>query len=242
MNLIQRLEHIIPSWLRPYFTLYIVVGLSLCIISILIFGNIVDGVSENESIVQFDTALANALHAEATPASTAFFINVSLFGGTILFVWAVGLGVVLAIQRRWLAQLVWFITIGGGQVLNTLLKAFFARPRPTFTSPLVIEQYYSFPSGHAMMSFIAYGMLAYIICITLKNNLQRFIVVLLAIIMVTLIGLSRMTLGVHYFSDVIAGYAVGTLWLVTCISAWRYVEQRRTLAEQRAANLEIAQH
>lgn len=228
MNVFQRLEQIIPSWLRPYFTLYLVIGLIACIISLLIFGNIVDGVSENESIVQFDMALANALHSAATPTSTSFFIFVSLFGGTILFAWAAGIIVILGWQRRWLALIIWLITIGGGQLLNTVLKEFFARPRPTFTSPLVIEQYYSFPSGHAMMSFIAYGMLAYIICIMLRSNGQRLAVVLIAAAVVILIGISRMTLGVHYFSDVVAGYAVGTLWLVTCIGAWRYVQQRRS--------------
>lgn len=227
MRWFQSIEKGIPERLRPYFTVYVVVGLIVCIVSLLIFGNIVDGVTENESIVQFDTALANALHNEATPTSTSFFITVSLFGGTILFVWAAGVAIVLAWQRQWLALVIWFVTIGGGQLLNMVLKEFFARPRPTFTSPLVIAQYYSFPSGHAMMSFIAYGMLAYLICLVLKNNAQRLVVILLASFIVILIGISRMTLGVHYFSDVIAGYSVAALWLFICISAWRYVHQRR---------------
>ncbi len=227
MRWFQSIEKGIPERLRSYFTAYVIVGLVVCIISLLIFGNIVDGVSENESIVQFDTALANALHNAATPTSTSFFITVSLFGGVILTAWAIIVGVVLALQRRWLSFVVWFITIAGGQLLNTLLKIFFARPRPTFASPLVIEQFYSFPSGHAMMSFIAYGMLAYLICVMLKNNALRLVVILLAAFVVMLIGISRMTLGVHYFSDVIAGYSVAALWLFTCISAWRYVQQRR---------------
>lgn len=129
----------------------------------------------------------------------------------------------------------WTIAIVGGEILNSLLKLFFARPRPTFATPLVIERFYSFPSGHAMMSFIAYGMLAYIICALLKDNAQRLLVVLATGFIITVIGVARIALGVHYFSDVTAGYAVAALWLVFCIGAWRYVQQRRTPAEKAAS-------
>ena len=227
MNIVHRIDHAIPTRLRPYFTLYVGIGLCLSIVSLFIFGKLVDGVSENESIVLFDMALANALHSVATTGSTSLFITISLFGGTLLYAWSAVFALVLAVQRRWLTLLVWLVTILGGQLLNTLLKSFFARPRPTFASPLVIEQYYSFPSGHAMMSFIAYGMLAYVLCVLLRNNFQRFLVVLAGVAIIFLIGLSRIALGVHYFSDVVAGYAVASLWLITCITAWRYVQQRK---------------
>ena len=78
-----------------------------------------------------------------------------------------------------------------------------------------------------MMSFIAYGMLAYIICVLLKKNALQLLVVLAAAFIIILIGVSRIALGVHYFSDVVAGYTVASLWLVTCIGAWRYIQQRR---------------
>ncbi len=216
-----------PAQLRPYFTLRIIAGLVVCIVSLLVFGKLVDGVSENESIVLFDVALANALHSVATAGSTSFFLFISLFGGTILFGWSVLVGLLFAVKKQWLGLVMWLIAIGGGQVLNLLLKSFFARPRPTFAAPLVIEQFYSFPSGHAMMSFIAYGMLAYILFVMIRNNYARIIVILAALVIIGLIGISRIALGVHYFSDVIAGYAVGSLWIISCVSAWRYVQQRR---------------
>jgi undecaprenyl-diphosphatase len=227
MNFWHRLEKGVPTRLRSFLTLYVIIGLLVCTVSLIIFGKLVDGVSENESIVQFDIALANALHNEATKGSTSAFVTISLFGGTILFIWSSLVGLIFALKRQWLGLVMWAITIGGGELLNTALKLFFARPRPTFASPLVIERYYSFPSGHAMMSFIAYGMLAYIICVLLKNNAQRLLVILAAGFIIIIIGISRMALGVHYFSDVTAGYAVATLWLVFCITAWRYIQQRR---------------
>ena len=70
-------------------------------------------------------------------------------------------------------------------------------------------------------------MLAYIICLMLKNNAQRLIVLLATAFIIIIIGVSRIALGVHYFSDVVAGYAVAALWLITCISVWRFIHQRR---------------
>ncbi len=233
-NTSKQLEKAVPSRLRGHVTLYIVVGLVVCIASLLVFAQLVDGVSENGFIVQFDVALANALHNAATTGSTSAFRIISLFGGTLLFGWSFVVGLIFAWRRQWLGFIMWGITIVGGEVLNTVLKLFFARPRPTFASPLVIERFYSFPSGHAMMSFIAYGMLAYIICVLLKNNAQRLLVLLATGFIIILIGTSRIALGVHYFSDVLAGYSVAAFWLFTCITTWRFIHQRRATSSPTA--------
>lgn len=227
MNWFQRFEKGVPARLRGFLTIYVLGGFIVCAASLLVFGKLVDGVSENESIVQFDVALANALHSVATTGSTNTFLIISLFGGTILFAWSAVVGIIFAVKRQWFGLVMWVITIAGGEILNSLLKVFFARPRPTFANPLVIERFYSFPSGHAMMSFIAYGMLAYIICVLLKNNAYRLLVIIATGFIVAFIGVARIALGVHYLSDVVAGYAVAALWLVFCISAWRYIQQRR---------------
>jgi membrane-associated phospholipid phosphatase len=226
-NTSQQLEKAVPTPVRGHATLYIVIGLIGCIISLLIFAQLVDSVSDNGFLVQLDVALANALHSVATAGSTSAFELISLFGGTILFAWSVLVGVIFAWKRQWLGLVMWVITIAGGELLNSVLKLFFARPRPTFATPLVIERFYSFPSGHAMMSFIAYGMLAYIICVLLKNNVQRLLVILATGFIIIIIGVSRIALGVHYLSDVLAGYSVASLWLITCITTWRFIQARR---------------
>ena len=227
MNIVYRLEKSIPTRLRPYFTLYVGIGLLVSVISLIIFGRIADGVSGNASIVQFDVALANALHSAATTGSTAAFITISYFGGPYLTFGSIVIAIIFGLKRQWLGLTIWLITFIGGELLNYVLKNVFARPRPTFATPLVIERFYSFPSGHAMMSIIIYGMLAYIICLLIKNNAQRLLVLIAATFIIIVIGISRMALGVHYFSDVIAGYAVAAIWLVTCIGAWRYIQHRR---------------
>ena len=116
--------------------------------------------------------------------------------------------------------------MGGSALLDWLLKDLFRRPRPHFAHPLVVETSYSFPSGHAMESFVVYGMLAYFAVLTLRSWRARTAVVIGVALLVILIGFSRMYLGVHYFSDVIGGYAAGVVWLAACISGLEVVRRR----------------
>jgi membrane-associated phospholipid phosphatase len=108
--------------------------------------------------------------------------------------------------------------VAGSTLLNWLLKGFFQRPRPHFAHPLVIETSYSFPSGHAMESFVVYGMVAYLAVLWLRSWEVRVAAVCGAALVVVLIGFSRVYLGVRYFSDVVAGYAAGGVWLGALIT------------------------
>jgi membrane-associated phospholipid phosphatase len=125
----------------------------------------------------------------------------------------------LARRRLWTLLWTWIVAVVGGALLNWLLKGLFQRPRPHFAHPLVVETSYSFPSGHAMVSFVAYGMLAYLaVLLWLKSWEARVAAVCGAALVVVLIGFSRLYLGVHYFSDVVAGYAAGGVWLSALIT------------------------
>ena len=114
-------------------------------------------------------------------------------------------------------------------MLNQVLKALFARPRQHFEHPLLVETSYSFPSGHAMGSLLAYGMLAYFAVLALGSWRSRVGAVFAVALLVLLIGLSRMYLGVHYLSDVAAGYAAGGVWLSALITAAETVRRRGKL-------------
>lgn len=116
--------------------------------------------------------------------------------------------------------------LAGGGLLNVVLKALFRRTRPVLPNPFMTEVGWSFPSGHAMGALIAYMMLAYILVILFAGKGRRW-VVLMALLLVLLIGASRMYLGVHYFSDVIAGYAAGTAWLAICITGTEIARRHR---------------
>ena len=111
----------------------------------------------------------------------------------------------------------WLIAVLGGETLNLLLKDLFARPRPSFEHPLVVETSYSFPSGQAMESLLVYGMLAYFAVLTSRSQRMRVVSVCGAAVVVALIGFSRVYLGAHYVSDVVGGFAAGGAWLSAVI-------------------------
>ena len=116
--------------------------------------------------------------------------------------------------------------------LNLLLKDLFARPRPRFERPLVVETSYSFPSGQAMESLVVYGMFAYFAVLTLIGQGKRALSVGGVAVLVILIGFSRVYLGAHYVSDVIGGFVAGGAWLSALITGWETI-RRRDMASQR---------
>lgn len=107
--------------------------------------------------------------------------------------------------------------LAGSAALNYLLKHLFERARPELFR-VVDAAGYSFPSGHAMVSLCFYGMSAYLLSRRWRQFVWRLLIYGLAAILITAIGLSRIYLGVHYPTDVLAGYTAGMTWLVICIS------------------------
>lgn len=103
-------------------------------------------------------------------------------------------------------------------VLNQLLKRIVQRPRPT-EFRIVEESGYSFPSGHSMVSMAFYGYLIYLIYKYVKNKYLKWISIILLSILICSIGISRIYLGVHYTSDVLAGFMISISYLIIYISA-----------------------
>ena len=126
----------------------------------------------------------------------------------------------------------WLQTHGteGGESLFvgvSYLKAVFHRSRPTFASEFHMTSW-SFPSGHAMNSIVLYGLLAYWVAQSYPG--AKVWMLLGLTILVAAIGYSRIYLGVHYLSDVLAGLSAGLTWLVVCITGHRFAERRSVLA------------
>jgi undecaprenyl-diphosphatase len=127
----------------------------------------------------------------------------------------------LLIRRRRLAM----FTIGaafGGMMVSSLLKLLFSRERPDLDLRLVVEQSYGFPSGHAMMSAVVYLSLAVILSTILPSVRERALLLLAAMLLTFMVGISRLYLGVHYPTDVLAGWSVGLAWA----SLWWFVGLR----------------
>ncbi|MDQ3965469.1 MAG: phosphatase PAP2 family protein [Actinomycetota bacterium] len=219
-------------WLRrrltpgEYLGLHLTLGLLAAAGCLWIFGRLAGDIVSNDPLLSIDQMAATTLHELRTPALTAFFLVVTALGSieAITLMSLVG-AVIFGAWRRWLLFGTWVIAAGGSVVLILLLKALFARPRPYFEQPLLLEPYYSFPSGHAMEAVVLYGMLAYFAMLALRSWRARAAVVFGTSLLVLLIGFSRMYLGVHYLSDVVAGFAAGGVWLSTCITAMEFVRR-----------------
>jgi membrane-associated phospholipid phosphatase len=215
-----------------YLGLHLTVGLLAAAGCLWLFGGLAEDLLTGDPTVRFDRALDDYLHTRATPPLTTFFLIVTAFGSieAIVLVGVV-VGGILAWGRRWLLLGSWLAAVAGSAVLNQLLKGLFERPRPYFEHPLLIETSYSFPSGHAMESFVVYGMLAYFAVLALRSWKARVAVVCGAALLVVLIGFSRMYLGVHYFSDVLAGYAAGGVWLSALITGVETIRRSKKEAK-----------
>jgi membrane-associated phospholipid phosphatase len=179
-------------------------------------------------VLTLDDRVRAIVHAGASPRLTALMRAASLYGGPGALV-PVGLVVALAfLIRGWRrGALLVVVTLAGAGLLNGLLKFSFARVRPTpfFDYPLPASA--SFPSGHALFAASFFGGLAVLISPRIRSRPLRVAVWLCALGLTLLVGLSRVYLGVHYPSDVLAGYAAATVWVTAVALGDRIVRYRR---------------
>jgi len=176
----------------------------------------------------FDETLAEDLRASLQPGVLRLVAAVSHLGdlGSVAVVTVVVLAVLL-FQRRLQLATCWTVAMAGVVPINSGLKAVFERPRPLHNHGFIVEHGWSFPSGHAFGAIVFYGMLAYVLLRVLPHRWHRWVIAG-AVAMIGVIGLSRIVLQVHYFSDVVAGYISGSAWLVVCIAGAEWWRMRRS--------------
>lgn len=190
-------------------------GVVVNLFSLWVFVELSESVLSRE-IDQFDVMVSYVVQSLRSPYMTEFMKNITLFGGPGILLGTLTIMAGLLIykhKRRSLGFLTLMIT---GIILNIVLKFLFARERPS-DARLVDEYFYSFPSGHAMNSFIFYGSIAYLFYHYTRDRVLGIAVAIALGILILLIGISRIYLGVHYPSDVVAGYIAGGWWLVTVL-------------------------
>lgn len=124
--------------------------------------------------------------------------------------------------HKWLAIKIAVVAVGS-ITINLLLKQLYSRARPNLDYMIEVSNF-SFPSGHAMFSMSFYGLLIYIIWTRTNNSVISIGYCLLLGLLILSIGISRIYLGVHYPSDVIAGFVAGFLWLIIALSAMGFIE------------------
>lgn len=193
----------------------IVFSVILSLFSLFLFLKMGNEILEKE-VFSFDSLFTQFIYSFRGPLFTTIMTSVT-FLGSPLFLFSISAIFTLYIfTKRKKDALIYLVIIYSGVLLNLVLKYFFQRPRPHHL-PLVFEDNFSFPSGHAMNSFVFYFALTYFILRETKNTKATFIVAILSGILILSIGLSRIYLGVHYPSDVIAGYITGFLWFISAI-------------------------
>jgi membrane-associated phospholipid phosphatase len=198
-------------------------------VSGLLFSMLAVDVATGAPIVSFDRAVAGWLHTHETGFATDVVSAVTQLGGaTVLLAITLIASLALVLARRFAHAALMGAALAGGEALNMALKAAFERPRPAFSDPIATASGFSFPSGHAMVSLTVYGALAFVILATIKSRRARVLVLATAAALVLAIGFSRLYLGVHFLSDVLAGFSVGLAWLALCVVVLDLHHRRRS--------------
>jgi membrane-associated phospholipid phosphatase len=232
--LLRRLEARLPTAWRllrrlsaaEYLLLHLGLGLVLSMAA-LVFVALAEAVNDGESMVRVDLALARALHASSSSAGVAVLRAFTLLGsGWAITVAGVVVTAALIRLRQRVLAIGWAISLLGTGLLNSAIKAMFARPRPKFADPIALAAGWSFPSGHAMGTFVLLGMLSYLGFSFVRTSGRRLALIALALSWTVAMGFSRLYLGVHYLSDVLAGFAAGNVWLAACISGIEIARRR----------------
>lgn len=214
---------------KEYLGLHLTIGFLISLVALLSFAIIAREVVQERTLTTVDLAVQHWLRKNATHTGYGFWSVVSELGDGPAIV-ALGLGVValLVIRRRLMLLAGWVTALAGGGVLGGVLKSAFQRPRPGTAADFLATVTWSFPSGHALESLVTYGMLAYVIPVAFAPS--RPVRAWTAVgcgVLVLAIGTSRLYLGVHYFSDVLGGFAAGGLWLSACISGLEVARRMR---------------
>lgn len=180
-------------------------GMTLAIAALLFFAWLANKVGAGET-ADFDNSIRAQVPAVASPSLT-FIMEAASFLGSTLFLIILGIAVFAVIYKlkRRRPAIIFAITTVGAGLLIALLKVLFQRSRPEPFFDTILPASFSFPSGHALGSFCFYLALAAIITVRIENRFYQILIWLFASFLVLLIGISRIYLGVHYPSDVVAG-------------------------------------
>jgi len=214
----KRVQRILtPIQMQEYSLIFveIIVGMFVSISSFIYFITFTEDVLAKQKLFT-DTVISQSIYSLRTPELTSVMQFLSFLGGEFILFASVVITVALLLKGCKREAGLFSFAILFGFFLNNIIKYLLKVPRPTI-DPLVIESFYSFPSGHAMSSFIFYGILAYLVFHFTRKKRISLIATLLSLTIIFLIGLSRVYLGVHYRSDVLAGFVAGFWWLVTVI-------------------------
>lgn len=182
-----------------------------------LFLGIIEGVIFSKTIVQIDLRAAALIAIFRSPAFVKIFLGITYLGKieVVLFFLTISSIIFWLLNKKTFIYSLW-LTVAGGEIFVFLGKLIFHRPRPA--TAVYSETSASFPSGHATVAVALYGFLIYFLLLRAKKRRHKLLLLFSGILLIFLIGFSRIYLGVHFVSDILAGYLTGLLWLIIGVS------------------------
>jgi undecaprenyl-diphosphatase len=207
--------------------LSLIAGFFVCAVIVALFGLLARDVFLTARAGPLDREVTLFVRGLQTPGRDHFALIVTFFGSHLFILPAT---LVVAAILRWkqhpVSALLFVGSVGGGFILNALLKITFHRARPNLWPALVTERSFSFPSGHVAMSTVFYGGLAAVVFHLTNRTGPRIAALAFAVLAIGLIAWSRVFLGAHWVTDVTAGFLVGLFWVVVSAVATEVVYRR----------------
>jgi membrane-associated phospholipid phosphatase len=192
------------------------------------YAAVVDAVADQTRLARADEPTLQWMIDHRSPSLTPIMLDITTAGSTLgmTVLAAIGTAVLLAWRRVWAAVIVAVAGLGAAALVN-FFKNLYDRQRPPLETRLTYEPTYSLPSGHSLSSLVVVGILAVILIAALHAPLGRAVVIAVAGLVVLAIGTSRLYLGVHWLTDVVAGWLLGATWLAVCCTALALLATRR---------------
>jgi membrane-associated phospholipid phosphatase len=217
----------IARHLRGFFAplaAFVTVGIIVAAVAVGLFSLIAEGVEEGVT-QRFDEAVLRWFETHRTPFLDEIMLEITTLGGGVVLIMMVLIAAVFLWQthHKWSVYLLLLGTLGA-KLANSLLKQFFNRERPSVVEGIDAVRSLSFPSGHAMSAMAVYGCVAYLVGRLEPKPALKHLTWGVAAVVILLIGISRMYLGVHYPSDVMAGYLGGLGWIAFIIGTLKAVQ------------------
>jgi undecaprenyl-diphosphatase len=206
------------------FGIFLLIGAAIAIAGTWAFAELAGHVSSGGTQA-FDDAVLTWLGQHRAKPLDAFMLDVTALGTSSVVAMVVG----VAALFLWLSQhkhsaILLLVSTFGGVLLNNLLKLGFSRPRPDIIPWATTATFYSFPSGHAMSATVVYSTVAYLAGRLQRSHRARLAITLVATAVISIICLSRLYLGVHFPSDVVAGVIIGLAWAGFCMATLEAIQ------------------
>lgn len=198
----------------PLTLLLVVIGINLSLLS-----ELTEGVIESEEVVTLDQQFTAFLFSiRSRWLSQVLYALTQIGTREAVFAFGGLATLVFLYRRRYMAIMAFWLTMAGVGLSVQYGKKFISRDRPAQAVAFYQEHNFSFPSGHATTAMALYGMLAYLTYRRLHTPTERKVLVIFSVLLIVVVGFSRIYLGVHFLSDVLAGFLLGASWVLLGIS------------------------